>query len=377
MMELLNEQPDLITAVNPHGKTALHFAAANGRGQLVDLLLSIHPALIEAKTSMGWTAMHSAAERGRHMIVAQLLAADPRLILSVTTSNHTPLQFAASGCHQKLVELLLQISPLEMITQADDLGRTALHCVIEKSRERHSKQHEEAVFARLVAACPPQLIEARDREGMTVLHYAALGHRQNLLAQILAVRPELTDIVDNDGCNALHYAVGGKEKLIYEDGYFDHVDLLPGSNVECVEMLWQVNPRAGHVMNNHNYTPFEIVVAYHDTKLLEMFERNFSMDEIATAFIKNEDESYKARYKPIIRAQCESLLEALTQDVAPIVDQYLFGAGKKRTQQQRQQTDPFASPVAAHPKPKKEKVSSSMPPYLRSKYEHKNPFMNP
>lgn len=87
------------------GAQPLHFAAANGDVELVNLLLD-RGAKINAATQDGWTALHFACLRGDEGLVQLLLDRDADVSMT-TTSGVSALSIATSEGDREIVELLL------------------------------------------------------------------------------------------------------------------------------------------------------------------------------------------------------------------------------------------------------------------------------
>ena len=95
-----------IGATNDRGKTALHLAAENNHVALVRLLLE-YGARLNVRSDGGWTALHNAADRG-HVEVASLLLECKAEVNAGTSSGMTALHWAARNGHYDLVLLLLE-----------------------------------------------------------------------------------------------------------------------------------------------------------------------------------------------------------------------------------------------------------------------------
>ena len=90
---------------NNRGKTPLHLAAENNHVALVRVLLD-YGADLHVRSDGGWTALHNAAERGHVEVASQLLKwkAD---VNAGTSSGMTALHWAARNGHYNMVLLLL------------------------------------------------------------------------------------------------------------------------------------------------------------------------------------------------------------------------------------------------------------------------------
>ena len=95
-----------IKATNNRGKTALHLAAENNHLALVKLLLE-HGADPHVRSDGGWQPLLNAADKG-HIEVASLLLRWNANVNARTSSGMTALHWAARNGHIAMVELLLQ-----------------------------------------------------------------------------------------------------------------------------------------------------------------------------------------------------------------------------------------------------------------------------
>jgi ankyrin repeat protein len=102
---LLNADPYLTSVRNGFGEAALHRAAATGRADLTELLLT-HSAAVEPVSHVGRTPLHLAAEAG-HLAVAEALLNHRAKPSPLNGDGETPLHLAARHGHVDLVRLLL------------------------------------------------------------------------------------------------------------------------------------------------------------------------------------------------------------------------------------------------------------------------------
>ena len=103
----LLEAGEDVNAAQGDGMTALHWAAASGRVELAELLVSAG-ADLEAGTRLGrYTALHIASREGRPAVVETLLGAGADAG-AVTSTGATPLHFAAGAGAPDAVQALLR-----------------------------------------------------------------------------------------------------------------------------------------------------------------------------------------------------------------------------------------------------------------------------
>lgn len=122
---ILEFTPMDVNKLDNKGNTALHAAARNGHGALVEILLKNGAKHEIANTESHHTPIFGACEKGHVNCVTYLLdyKASVRIIDS---DNRTPLHWGALGGHAEVCDLLLQ-EGLDVDVR-DKLERTPLHC---------------------------------------------------------------------------------------------------------------------------------------------------------------------------------------------------------------------------------------------------------
>ncbi len=163
VLEKLTDHPEWVGARdrNPATRdwTLLHHAAAQGNGELTELLLKFS-AGIDARSSDGQTALHVAAGRGRLNVVRILVEKGAR-VSAVGDKNFTALQAAATGRRSDVIKFLIERGA--PVAERGAQGLTALHAAV-------LSNEPESVRLLLEAGAPAN---ARDGEGQTPLHFAA------------------------------------------------------------------------------------------------------------------------------------------------------------------------------------------------------------
>jgi serine/threonine-protein phosphatase 6 regulatory ankyrin repeat subunit B len=257
------------------GRTALHYAAAEGHEELVAYLLSqgAHAYITEfvgltlfmeaaagghvgvVKTLLqhmggqglnqtdfgGRTALYHAADRGHEETVAFLLSQGA----NVDSTDHigmTPFMAAAWSGHVGVVKMLLQHMGGQGLNQADREGRTALYCASELG-------HEETATLLLSQGAR---VDATDEDGMTSLITAAKNGHVGVVKMLLHhLGAQGLDERDSKGRTALYYAAerghgeivaflmsqGAQVDITDQEGMTPFMAAAAGGHVGMVTML--------------------------------------------------------------------------------------------------------------------------------------------
>jgi ankyrin repeat protein len=105
LKRLIGTTPDLVNAKAEDGETALHEAAANNQGPVVEFLVASR-AQVDARDNDGETPLRDAAKAG-HTAVMQLLIAKGADVNAADNDGDTVLHTAARYGHEAAVELLI------------------------------------------------------------------------------------------------------------------------------------------------------------------------------------------------------------------------------------------------------------------------------
>jgi ankyrin repeat protein len=117
-----------LSALNEHGWSALHCAAAGGDPEPTRMLLTAGANVHEATAATGETALHVAATWG-HVATCQALLTAGASADAHDDTGVTPLHKAAAYGHGEIIELLLAAGA--DVAAGDAHGRTALHAAAE------------------------------------------------------------------------------------------------------------------------------------------------------------------------------------------------------------------------------------------------------
>ena len=227
LLEYLIQNGSDILSKTKHGGSCLHLAAKNGHLKICKALLEKYNFDIHATDDSSWTALHGAAWSG-DLELLQYLIENGSDIFSETNDGRSCLHLAAKRGHLKICRALLQNYNLDMYAR-DDSGLYVLHhaawsgylelfqYLIEKGSDIFIKTKNNSSclhFAAKVGSlkiCRVVLqnynfdINARDDDGLTILHSAAWSGDSELLQYLIEKGSDVYSKTKN-GRSCLHIA---------------------------------------------------------------------------------------------------------------------------------------------------------------------------
>lgn len=191
----------------------LHYAAAKGHTECVNMILQVPEVDVEKQGFYGYTPLHWAIFKGHCLHIdniddscaAQLLK-DPRVNINTKNSQGvTPLVMAIKEKISTCIQFLINNARVDVNIQ-DNEGRTALHWAA-------AKGNIDVISILLAERETGKKIDVniQDKEGRTALHVAAsnnAGNRCGCLKKLLEDSRVDVNIQDKEGYTALHDAVG-------------------------------------------------------------------------------------------------------------------------------------------------------------------------
>ncbi|KAL0426643.1 UNVERIFIED_CONTAM: hypothetical protein Slati_2839100 [Sesamum latifolium] len=241
-------------SVDSDGQSLLHLAIAQGRPELVQLLLEFGPdvearnghvevlrhlllkgANVNARTKDGKTALHMAVEERRRDCARLLLANGARADIQNASDGETPLHVASFLGDEQMVKLLLHKGANKDVRNKS--GKTAYDLAAENGHTKlfdalrlgdnlavAARKGEVRTIIRLLENGAS--INGQDQNGWTALHRAAFKGRMDA-ARALIEKGIDVNAKDEDGYTALHCAA--------ESGQADVIELLvkKGAEIEA------------------------------------------------------------------------------------------------------------------------------------------------
>jgi ankyrin repeat protein len=191
--ELLRIDPSCRDLQTSDGRTPLHIALENEHEGIVDLLVQ-QAASLTTTDKKGRTPLHAAIESGSELAVTQLVSAGADVNV-VQSDGATPISVAVENRWDQLASFLSQMADPKILLSN---GRSLLHIAAQSGSLIWTTAllefHEE------------QLIDARDENDWTPLHYAVdQGHTD--IAQKLISSKCLVKAFDKNGWTPLHAAI--------------------------------------------------------------------------------------------------------------------------------------------------------------------------
>ena len=188
-----------VAAKADSGVTPLHFAGFRNTEPAVTALLLDRGANIEAKTNHGLTPLHMAAGHNPEPAVVALLIKRDADTTALDEDGETPYDFAAS--REELNDEILRLLRGD-VTAADWLGLAL---------RKAAAMGDALGVARLLALGAD--IDARDNNGGTPLHWAAVWNASPAVATLLLDHGASIEARDDAGWTPLHVVVERNAEL--------------------------------------------------------------------------------------------------------------------------------------------------------------------
>ncbi|KAJ1689390.1 hypothetical protein LUZ63_013545 [Rhynchospora breviuscula] len=181
-----NDVKDALRETNENGDTALHVAVNHNHKGIVSELMKLDPQVAYEENKQGFSPLYIATVEGHTSLVKAMLQVDIILACTRFSDGTFPVHVAARMGNEDLVEHFLREYP-DYAKLLDSCGRNLFHMAAEHDNSDVFTE----VFA-LTKDDNPQIsqmvesmINARDYEGNTPLHLAAMKGHKSIMAAIL------------------------------------------------------------------------------------------------------------------------------------------------------------------------------------------------
>ncbi|XP_057831234.1 ankyrin repeat-containing protein At5g02620 isoform X1 [Cryptomeria japonica] len=263
-IELDIEAGDILRAVNWEGNTALHEAAKGGNEKVLEVLLKHdhHGGLVGALNDAGETALFTACEGGHCNIVQILLPLMTSDKATKRSDGRTPLHSAVFHRHTGVAMMLVEQRP-EMVKQADEFGRTALHMAALSpplsTFQAGLKSYQFTMkIGELLLQKDNSLCYREDKEKKSPLHIAVKEGKYDLVKVILKYARDCRELVDGNGRKPLHLAVISAVRISEESNF---AVLFQFKNM----LLSLMSKRSLNHRDNSGHTALQIAMRNFDT----------------------------------------------------------------------------------------------------------------
>lgn len=202
------ENTSLITQKDSNCRTMLHWAALNGKEQLVEFLLKFQQCSVDESDDTGATPLILATLKGSLAICKMLIERGANVNKS-NSNGHTPVKYAGSKNHKEILTYLLDCNGDP--NARDHIGETPLHRVA--SMERHDCLQILLTHPNVSKTIS---INAQNNAGNTAMHLA-LGECDDLIAaQMLYDSGASTDIQNKAEATPLEVCKPATQRKLLE-----------------------------------------------------------------------------------------------------------------------------------------------------------------
>ena len=302
-VEYLLERGAQGAATDNKGRLPLHWASASGHSKCVRTLYKLYPDKIDLKISSNdreRTSLHLAAANDQCKAVATLLECGASANAKMRDGCTALHLAAAKNCVNCIKRLLDKNADF---TMTNNVGETLLHTVVganscsallflHQRQDRRSTVDDEAQQS--------VYVNSRTKNGETPLHYSARAGCKQCFRNLLEMGADIT-ARDNEGQTALHVAA------------------LKGSAVAAEQLCEELIRRSSHgasalnQRNNERYTPLHCAIIHDHYDVVSLL-LNYGADVQAT------DASAATPLLMATQKQDHRMIELLLQHGASVGD---------------------------------------------------------
>lgn len=206
LKSLLKANPKLdLTTPDAEGNTPIHWAARQGKIEIIEALLEQNKNILEIRNKEGQTPLHIAARWGQTATVESLIKFGGDLKAKSGQGN-TPMHLAAYYGHTETIKVFLRHNP-DLANIEGQTKYTPLHSAAQNG-------HVDTVLELLNNNSNPT---AREKNGNTPVHFAAEFGQTEVMNVFLERYPGLVNVKSDNKCSytPLHWAaLKGRSKTL-------------------------------------------------------------------------------------------------------------------------------------------------------------------
>ncbi|XP_078150507.1 protein ACCELERATED CELL DEATH 6-like [Carex rostrata] len=198
------------SALGPNQQNALHAAVLQSK-EITSMLLDWKPELANKRDASGSTPVHYAASSGDVTTVKTILDSMPLAVYIQDQEGSSPLHVAARMCNCSAISCMIDLCP-DSFELCDNQGRNFLHIAAQhggKEINLNGRDLKNIIsIINLVSRKPDlkKLVNEKDNEGNTPLHYASMNGFTEVILHLLKVSEADTTLMNNEGKTALDHA---------------------------------------------------------------------------------------------------------------------------------------------------------------------------
>ena len=193
MLELLRLDPQCLNLQTSDGRTPLHIALENNHEEILEFLIQ-QGASLKIADERGRTPLHVAIESGSEIAVTLLVTAGANVNV-IQSDGGTPISVAVENRWDSLASFLSQMADPGVLLPD---GRSLLHL---------AAQSGSLIWTiTLLESHAERLIDARDANGWTPLHYAVDQTHSKIVLKLILSKC-LIKAFDDSGWTPLHAAI--------------------------------------------------------------------------------------------------------------------------------------------------------------------------
>ncbi|EOA22604.1 hypothetical protein CARUB_v10003271mg [Capsella rubella] len=208
LYSLIDKDPFIlqkIEASSPYVHTPLHEASMFGKTLMAMELMVLMPSFTYKLNTRGYSPLHLAVENNQVEIALELVKFDPNLVRLRGRGGVTPLHLVVEKGGADLLTEFLMACPKSILDE-NVSGETALHMAVLNGRYEELKVLTgwlERMRQKGASSMERDILNRKDREGNTALHFAAYQNKHQAVKPLLECLSLDRNIQNKDGLTSL------------------------------------------------------------------------------------------------------------------------------------------------------------------------------